>query len=80
MDTQNITLAIPKDVLRKIKLIAVKQGTSVPGLMTRMMEEIIARDEGYQAAHRRHIAFLENSPNLGTNGVLGWNREDNFGR
>ena len=49
METQNITLSLPKDILLKVKLLATKQGTSVSGLLARFLEEIVARDEGFEA-------------------------------
>lgn len=76
MSTQNITLSIPKDILFKVKIIAAKQGISISGLMTRVLEEIVSREEGYQAARRRHLETLESEINLGTNGDLSWTRED----
>lgn len=76
METQNITLAIPKHVLRKIKIIAAKQDTSVSGLMTRALEEIVVREEGFAAARRRHLQLLESGLELGTNGLASWRREE----
>lgn len=74
MDTQNITLAIPKDVLLKVKIIAAQQGTSISGLLTRTLEEIVTREEGYQAARRQHLALLEDQVALGTEGAVSWTR------
>lgn len=76
MSTQNITLSIPRDILRKIKLIAVKQDTSVSGLMTRALEEIVVREEGYQAARRRHLETLNTGIDMSTNGNPGWTRNE----
>ena len=80
MSTQNITLSIPKEILFKVKVIAAKQGTSISGLMTRVLKELVAREEGYQAAQRRHLDTLDKEINLGTNGVLSWTREELYGR
>ena len=76
MDKQNITLSIPKDVLQKIKLLAVKKGTSVSGLMTHVLKEIVEEEEGYQDARLRHLALLERGVDLGTKGSGEWTRED----
>ena len=75
MDKQNITLSIPKDVLQKIKLLAVKKGTSVSGLMAHVLEEIVAEEEGFQDSRLRHLALLEGGLDLGTKGTSGWTRE-----
>ncbi len=76
MDTQNITLSVPKDILRKIKIMAVKQGTSVSGLMTNVMTELVSREEGYQAARRRHLDLLGVGQDLDTGGVITWTRDE----
>lgn len=76
MQTQNITLSIPKDILVSIKVIAAKQGMPISCFMTRILEELASREEGYEAARRRHLITLENKLNLGTNGTLSWTREE----
>jgi hypothetical protein len=75
MDTQNITLSVPKDVLRKVKILAVQRGTSVSGLMTRLMTELVSREEGYLAAQRRNMDLLDIGRDLGTGGAIAWTRE-----
>ena len=47
MEMQNITLSLPKDVLRKVKLLAVQQGTSVSGLLKSELERLVAQEERY---------------------------------
>ena len=76
MDKQNITLSIPKDVLQKIKIQAVKQGTSVSALLTHALKEIVAGEESYLAAQHRHKALLNEGWDLGTEGTIGWTREE----
>ena len=44
--------------------------------MTRLLEEIVSREEGYQVARRRHLEMLEREINLGANGVRSWTREE----
>lgn len=76
MSTQNITLAISKDILLKIKVIAAKRGTSISGFLTQTLEELVAREEGYQTAQRRHLATLNSGLSLGTNGTVSWTRAE----
>lgn len=76
METQNVTLAVRKDVLRKAKLIAVRRNTSLSRLLTEALEELVERDEGYESARRRHLAILERGLDLGTDGMVTWRRED----
>lgn len=71
---QNITLAIPKNVLLKVKMIAVQQGTSISGFLPLTLEEIVTREEGYQAARRQYLALLEDPLALGTEDAVFWIR------
>ncbi len=76
MEKQNITLSLPKDILRKVKIIAVEEGTSVSGLLASMLEEIVRKKERYQTAHHSHKAILERGLDLGTRGSASWTREE----
>ncbi len=75
METQNVTLSLPKDVLREIKLIAVEEGQSMSGLMTQMLRELIERRSRYQLAQQRQIALMEAGLDLGTGGQITWTRD-----
>ena len=71
METRNITLAIPQDVLLKAKLLAVKRQTSVSGLLTQTLERLVQQEEeAYTHARQRHLQWLEQGADLGTNGLL----------
>ena len=76
MGRQNITLSIQKELLQKVKILAVKQNTSVSALLTEMMEEIVAREEGYQNARQSHLRLLQDESNLGTYGAVDWSRDE----
>lgn len=76
MTTQNITLAIPKEILRKAKLIAVQHKTSLSGLLTRALEDVVMREESYHKAKKRHVSILKKGSDLGTKGRASWSRED----
>jgi hypothetical protein len=68
MDKQNITLALPKDILLKVKLLAVKRGTSVSGLLVGELEKLVRQEDAYVQAQRRHLDWLEQGADLGTQG------------
>ncbi|HCC78035.1 MAG: hypothetical protein A2X25_00275 [Chloroflexi bacterium GWB2_49_20] len=65
MQNQNITLSLPKTVLRKIKLLAAKRQSSVSRLLTRAAEKMLEEETEYDAAHKRQRALLEIGFNLG---------------
>ena len=70
METQNITLSIPKEVLRRVKLIAVQRGASVSGLLTQALEKLVQQEDAYAHAQRRHLQWLEHGADLGTDGRI----------
>ena len=76
MEKQNVTLSIPRNVLRKAKKVAIDQDTSLSGLMTRALVEIVEREERYISARRHHLAWLEQGADLGTNGRVRWSRDE----
>lgn len=76
VETQNITLSLPKEILHKVKLIAVQRQTSVSRLLASVLEDLVFREEGYARARERHLDLLRRGVDLGTNGRVGWQREE----
>ncbi len=74
-NTQNVTLAIPKDVLRKAKILAVQKNTSLSGLLTQTLEDLVAHQEAYEQARQRNVSMLKSGIDLGTHGQISWKRE-----
>ena len=74
-ETQNITLALPKATLRRVRLIAVEQGTSVSGLLAETLATLVQEEDAYERACRRHHALLDDGIDLGTGGAIDWSRE-----
>jgi tryptophan 2,3-dioxygenase len=76
METQNITLSIPKEILLKIKLLAVKRGTSISGLLTQTLESLVQQEDAYAHARQRHLHWLEQGVDLGTGGRILTRRDE----
>jgi predicted transcriptional regulator len=76
METQNITLSLPKDVLRKVKLIAVQRNMSVSSLLTQALERLVRQEDAYAQARRRHLQWLEQGADLGTGGQVATSRDE----
>ena len=76
MEMQNITLSLPKDVLRKVKLLAVQQGTSVSGLLRSELERLVTQEELYARAMQRHMQLMEQGIDLGTQGQIHVSRDE----
>lgn len=76
MNNQNITLSLPKDILLRIKLIAVQRQTSVSNLLTQALVRIVQQEDEYTQAQRRHLQSLERGFDLGTRGRLKTKRDE----
>jgi hypothetical protein len=75
VEYQNVTLSLPKDVLKKAKILAIEQDSSLSGLMSRLLEELVSKGDNYHQARERHLAIFKKL-DLGTGGRVNWNRED----
>jgi Family of unknown function (DUF6364) len=75
-ETRNITLAIPRDVLRKAKMIAVRRDTSVSGLLTSYLREVVDEDDEYGRAMKRQLRTMKRARKLGLTGRPTWTRDE----
>ena len=65
MATQNLTLKLPAETVRKAKVVAAERGTSISALVTKKIEELVGEDAEYQAAKRRAFEWLKQGWRLG---------------
>lgn len=75
-DTQNITLALPRDLLRQVKRLAADRETSVSALMADALARLANESRRYETARRRALAALKGAKSLGTGGRRTWTRDD----
>ena len=73
-EIQNITLALPKRLLRRAKHLAVERETSVSRLLAETLEELVTRGDAYEEARRQALYDLDHPRNLGTGGTITWTR------
>ena len=76
METQYVTLAIPKQVLSDARLFVMKRQTSLSALVTQMLAEMVAEETGYTKARDHHLGLPNEKHDLGMRGVIGRTRED----
>jgi hypothetical protein len=76
METQNITLSLPKDILLKVKLLAVRRQTSVSGLLAGELEKLVREEEAYESAKARNLLLLKEGMELGTYGAIHIKRDE----
>ena len=76
MESQNITLVVPKALLRKVKHLAIERETSISGLLVQTLEEIVRHNDEYAQARERALHRLKNPFNLGLTGKITWTRDE----
>jgi hypothetical protein len=62
---QNVTVSLDKQTLRKARMIAVKRGTSISGLLAQQIQDLVGEEEAYERAERQALTFLEEGFSLG---------------
>jgi hypothetical protein len=75
-ENQNITLSIPRDLLRRVKRLAADRDTSVSALMTDALARLTDEDRRYAGARRRALAAMKSARSLGTRGRRSWTRDE----
>ena len=75
MEKQNITLSLPKALVKKAKLLAVKEEKSFNELVRQCLEQRLSAATGYAKARERQLKLLESGFDLGTNGKISVSRE-----
>ena len=76
MEDQNVTLVVPKSLLRKVKHLAVERETSISGLMVKALEEIVRQNDDYAQAYQRWRESVQHPRDLGTGGKITWTRDE----
>ena len=73
---QNITLSLPRALLKRVKRVAADRDTSVSALMAEALDRLADEDRRYTVARRRALAALKSAGSLGTQGRRTWSRDD----
>jgi len=72
--TRNVTLALPEDLLRRLKVIAAQREISLSAMLTQALEQVAEQEQGYAEARREMLEDLRKGFSLGTKGKIGWSR------
>jgi hypothetical protein len=75
-DNQNVTLSLPRELLRQIKRLAADRDSSVSALMVEALTELADKDRRYSAARKRSLQALRSATSLGTGGRRTWTRDE----
>ncbi|MDY6954316.1 MAG: DUF6364 family protein [Thermodesulfobacteriota bacterium] len=80
MERQNVTLSLPKSLLKKAKVMAASHDKSLSQLLREALEEKVMEESGYKQAKERQLALLKKGLELGTKGRISTRREELHGR
>jgi hypothetical protein len=75
MERQNITLALPKSLLKKAKSVAASEDKSISQLLKETLEKRLKAETNFKAAKRRQLALMKQGFDLGTKGHIKATRE-----
>jgi hypothetical protein len=74
MSKQNITVSLPRQTIRKAKVLAARRGSSISGLLAQQIEILVGEEEAYERAKRQAAALLDQGFHLG--GVIRVSRDE----
>lgn len=75
MDRQNVTLSLPKALLKRAKVFAAGEEKSLSRLIRESLEDKIRSFSGFRKAGERQTRLLRSGLDLGTNGRLAHDRD-----
>jgi plasmid stability protein len=76
MEKRNVTLSLPENLLRKAKVMAATHHKSLSEFLRESLEERIRESSGYRTAKLRQQKLLKEGFDLGTNGRIGFKRDE----
>ena len=76
MEKQNVTLSIPKTLLRQAKIMAASQDKSLSQFLRESLEEKVREEADYSKAQKRQLRLLIKGLDLGTKGQIIARRDD----
>ncbi len=76
VEHQNVTLSLPRELLRRVKRLAADRDTSVSSLMREALARLADEERRYSAARKRGLEALRTSGSLGTGGFRTWSRDE----
>lgn len=76
MNKQNVTLSLPRSLLKEAKIIAASKEESLSEFLRKSLEIRVREATGYQKAKERQLRQLKKGLDLGTKGRIKIAREE----
>lgn len=64
-EKQNITLRLSRETIQKARVLAAKQSTSISGLLTSQIEQLVNTEDDYEQDMREALALMKEGLHLG---------------
>ena len=79
MDTSNVTLSLPKPLLRRFRVYAASVNQSMSGLLVQAIQELVDEGGEYERAKKRAIERMKRTPDTGIDRIT-WTRDELYDR
>ncbi len=76
MERQNVTLSLPKNLIRQAKSAALKRHKSLSEFLRESLEDTVSAASNYKKAMDRQRKLMQSGFDLGTGGVLTASRDE----
>ncbi|MHB2017861.1 MAG: CopG family transcriptional regulator [Candidatus Xenobia bacterium] len=76
LQRRNVTLSLPRDLVKDARRLAAEKGTSLSALMTEALETMVRDRQAYDEAMQVELALMETGLDLGTRGRIQSTRDD----
>lgn len=80
MERQNVTISMPKPLLKKAKILAATLDKSLSELLRETLEQRVREADGYSKIKNRQLKLLKTGYNLGTKGKIDSTRDKLYDR
>ena len=64
---QNLTIRLSRETIRKAKVLAARQSTSISALVAEQVDKLVGEDEAYDQAMKRSLAIMKKGFHMGGN-------------
>jgi hypothetical protein len=75
VQTRNVTLSLPQDLLRTAKVIAAQRDTSLSALVGELLDEFVRDESGYEELWTQEEALMRKGLHMRI-GEITWSRDD----
>ncbi|HEY3260604.1 MAG TPA: DUF6364 family protein [Pseudonocardiaceae bacterium] len=72
---RNLTIQLDEDIIKEIKAVAARRGTSVSGLVSAYLSQLAGEDAAYERARKAALELLDEAVDRGE---WKWRREDAY--